>query len=329
MAMTYRSVGKSGLMVSAVGIGGNNFGRAHTQTETQEGTDAVVRAALEEGITTFDLADVYGKEPGLSETMFGKALREVGERARDVVVITKFGMDMQGRNGADYGARGSRRYVTRALEASLRRLGVEAIDLYFYHTPDGVTPPEETLGALSDAVRAGKIRYYATSNHAGWQLADASHLAAVRGFVGPIATESHYNLIDRRAELEVVPAAQRFGLGIFPYFPLANGLLTGKYRRGEAPQGSRIAHSKAALLESTDWDQIEDFVAFAQARGLTPVQVAMSWLASRPCVASVIAGATTPQQVRQNAASLVWEPSSADLAELDAIFPPPEKVALF
>lgn len=325
----YRALGNSGLVVSGVGLGCNNLGRAGTPTESQEGTDAVIEAAVDAGITLFDVADVYGKEPGTSERMFGQALSGLGRAAEDVVVVSKFGMDMRGANGADHGARGSRRYVNRALDASLSRLGRDHIDLYFYHTPDGVTPAEETLAALDDAVKAGKVRYIGTSNHSGWQIADADHLARTGGRTRYVAAENHYNLLDRRAELEVIPAAQRFGVGILPYFPLANGLLTGKYRNGTAPDGSRLSHSKSELLESTDWDQIERFVAFAAERDLTPIQVAFSWLASRPQVASVIAGATTPDQVRSNAVAASWVPSEDDLAELDRIFPAPEKIALF
>ena len=325
----YRPLGDSGLIVSSVGLGCNNLGRAGTPTEGQEGTDEVIRAALEAGITLFDVADVYGKEPGTSERMFGRALSRLGRDAEDVVVVSKFGMDMKGANGADHGARGSRRYVARALEASLERLGRDHIDLYFYHTPDGVTPPEETLAALDDAVRAGKVRYLGHSNHSGWQIADAEHLARSSGGARYVAAENHYNLLDRRAELEVLPAAERFGVGVLPYFPLANGLLTGKYRKGRAPEGSRLSHSKRELLESTDWDQIERFVEFAQERDLSPVEVAFSWLASRPQVASVIAGATSPDQVRVNAAAASWTPDEDDLAELDRIFPAPARIALY
>ena len=329
MTMRYNTVGYSGLQVSAVGIGGNNFGRAHTRTESPEGTLEVVRTALESGINLFDLADCYGREPGLSETLFGKALNQLGTLGENAVVVTKFGMDMRGVNGPEHGARGSRRYMMRALDASLKRLGRDHVDLYLYHTPDGITPPEETLAAMSDAVRAGKVRYIGTSNHAGWQLADLAHLADEPGMVAPIATESHYNLLDRRAELEVIPAAQRFGLGTLPYFPLANGLLTGKYRNGKAPDGTRVAHSKPQLLESTDWQQIDAFIEFAHERELSPLQVALSWLATRPTVPSVIAGATTPEQVRQNAQAADWVPQPEDEAALEQIFPAPDRIALF
>ncbi|EMY33363.1 aldo/keto reductase, partial [Arthrobacter crystallopoietes BAB-32] len=233
--MEYRRLGTSGLTVSAVGLGCNNLGRTGTPTESQEGTDAVVTAALEAGVTFFDVADSYGRTPGLSEEFLGKAL---GSRRQDVVVATKFGMDMRGANGEDFGARGSRRYIVRAAEASLRRLGTDWIDLYQFHTPDPLTPIEETLSALDDLVRAGKVRYFGHSNMAGWQIAEAEFTARMHGFTRFISSQNHYNLLDRRAELEVTPAAEAYGLGVLPYFPLANGLLTGKYKDGKAPEGS-------------------------------------------------------------------------------------------
>ncbi len=324
--MEQRRLGNSGLSVSAVGLGCNNLGRRGSATQTQEGADAVVAAAIEAGITLFDVADVYGAEPGQSEQMLGRALR--GHRD-EVVLATKFGMDMSGANGPDFGARGSRRYVIAAVEASLRRLDTDHIDLYQLHTPDPLTPIEETLAALDDLVRAGKVRYIGHSNRAGWQIADAEHVARTRGGARFISSQSHYNLLDRRAELEVVPAATAYGIGVLPYFPLANGLLTGKYSSGTAPQGSRLAQAKQHLVEQADLDQLQAFGAFARERGLTELEVAFSWLASRPQVGSVIAGATRPEQVKENAAAISWVPTGEDQAELDAIFPPAPKVALF
>ena len=324
--MEYRRLGNSGLTVSAVGLGCNNLGRAGTPTESQDGTDAVVHAALEAGVTLFDVADSYGKEPGLSEEFLGRAL---GQRRDDVVVATKFGMDMRGANGEDFGARGSRRYIVRAAEASLRRLGTDWIDLYQFHTPDPLTPIEETLSALDDLVRAGKVRYIGHSNRAGWQIAEAEFTARMHGFTRFVSSQNHYNLLDRRAELEVTPAAEAYGLGVLPYFPLANGLLTGKYKDGKAPEGSRLSHSRTNLLQDADWDQLGAFSKFAADRGLAEIEVAFSWLASRPSVGSVIAGATKPEQIRQNALSAGWKPSAEDLAALDGIFPATPKVALF
>ena len=323
---TYRRVGKSGLTVSTVGLGCNNLGRANTATESQEGTDAVVRAAVDAGLTLFDVADTYGREPGLSETMLGKAL---GGRRADVVVATKFGMDMKGASGHDFGARGSRRYILQAVEGSLRRLGTDWIDLYQFHTPDPLTPIDETLAALDTLVTSGKVRYIGHSNLAGWEIARAEYVARELGGERFISTQNHYNLLDRRAELEVTPAAEEFGLGVLPYFPLANGLLTGKYSPGHAPEGSRLSHTRKHLVHDADWDQLRSFSSFAKERGLTEIQGAFSWLAAQPSVAGVIAGATRPDQVRQNAASADWIPSEQDLAELDAIFPAVPKVALF
>ncbi|TDL34109.1 aldo/keto reductase [Arthrobacter nitrophenolicus] len=323
---TSRRVGKSGLTVSTVGLGCNNLGRANTATESQDATNAVVSAALDAGITLFDVADTYGREPGLSETMLGKAL---GSRRADVVVATKFGMDMKGANGPDFGARGSRRYIIQAVEASLRRLGTDWIDLYQFHTPDPLTPIDETLSALDALVTTGKVRYIGHSNRAGWQIAQAEYVARELGCARFISTQNHYNLLDRRAELEVTPAAGEFGLGVLPYFPLANGLLTGKYSPGHAPEGSRLSHTRTHMVHDADWEQLGRFSRFAKERGLTEIDVAFSWLAAQPSVASVIAGATRPEQVRQNAAAADWIPSEADLQELDSIFPAAPKVALF
>ncbi len=322
----YRRVGNSGLSVSVVGLGCNNLGRSGTVTESQEGADAVVHAALDAGITFFDVADTYGRVPGLSETMLGKA---IGARRDDAVIGTKFGMDMRGANGEDFGARGSRRYIIKAAEASLRRLGTDWIDLYQFHSPDPLTPIDETLSALEDLITSGKVRYIGHSNRAGWQIAEAEYVARARGGARFISSQNHYNLLDRRAELEVTPAAEAYGLGVLPYFPLANGLLTGKYSAGRAPEGSRLSHTRTNLVNDADWEQLGAFGEFAAARGLNEVQVAFSWLAAQPSVSSVIAGATTPEQVRQNAAAVAWKPSHADLAELDDLFPRTPKVALF
>ncbi|WP_433954789.1 aldo/keto reductase [Janibacter indicus] len=324
--MELRRLGHSGLTVSVVGLGCNNLGREGTASQTQEGADAVVHAALDAGVTLFDVADAYGAEPGLSETVLGRAL---GSRRDEVVVATKFGMDVRGANGPDFGARGSRRYITTAVEASLRRLGTDRIDLYQLHTPDPLTPIEETLDALDDLVRAGKVRYIGHSNLAGWQIADAEHTARARGGARFISSQNHYNLLDRRAELEVTPAAEHFGLGVLPYFPLASGLLTGKYSSGSAPEGSRLTHSRQFLLEEADPDQLRAFGDYARARDLTELEVAFSWLASRPAVTSVIAGATRPEQIAANAAAVSWVPTPDDEADLDEIFPTVPRVALF
>ena len=323
---SYNRLGTSGLTVSTVGLGCNNLGRPGTRTEEQAGTDAVVNAAIDAGITLFDVADTYGAVPGLSEERLGKAL---GARRDDIVLATKFGMDMKGANGRDFDARGSRRYIVKAAEASLRRLGTDWIDLYQFHTPDALTPIEETLAALDDLVTSGKVRYIGHSNRTGWQIAEAEFTARMGGYTPFISAQNHYNLLDRRAELEVVPAAEAYGLGILPYFPLANGLLTSKYSSGSAPEGSRLTHSRQNLLEKADLSQLAEFGRFAKDRGLTEVQVAFSWLAAQPAVSSVIAGATTVEQVQQNAEAASWNPSEKDLEELDQLFPRTPKVALF
>ncbi|WBB82528.1 aldo/keto reductase [Micromonospora sp. WMMD882] len=310
--MTYRRLGDSGLVVSVVGVGCNNFGRKLDL----DGTRAVVDAALDAGINLFDTADIYGEPHGGSEELLGAALRG---RRDDVVVATKFGMDMAGMNGPDHGARGARRYVARAVEASLRRLGTDHIDLYQMHEPDPGTPIEETLAALDDLVRAGKVRYLGNSNFTGWQIADADWTARTAGTSRFVSAQNHYSLLERAVEAEVTPACERFGLGLLPFFPLANGLLTGKYRRDEQPPaGSRLAGGGryAARFAAADWDTIEAIEAYAGQRGLSLLQVAIGGLAAQPAVTSVIAGATTPEQVRANAAAGVWQPDADDLAAL-------------
>ncbi|KFC52613.1 aldo/keto reductase [Micrococcus luteus] len=324
--MRHTRLGRSGLTVSVVGLGCNNLGRPGTATLEQAGTDAVVHAALDAGITFFDVADIYGAEPGLSEERLGRAL---GVRRDEVVIGTKFGMDMGGVAGDDGGARGSRRYIVRAVEDSLRRLGTDWIDLYQFHTPDPATPIEETLRALDDLVRAGKVRYVGHSNRAGWQIAQAEYVARELGVERFVSAQNHYNLLDRRAELEVVPAAAEFGLGVLPYFPLANGLLTGKYSQGDAPEGSRLSHVRQHMVADADLEQLAAFGRFARERGITEVQAAIGWLAAQGPVSSVIAGATRAAQVVENAAAADWLATAEDLAELDALFPGPEKVALF
>ena len=337
--MRHTRLGRSGLTVSVVGLGCNNLGRPGTATLEQAGTDAVVHAALDAGITFFDVADVYGAEPGLSEERLGRALAlamvgapvalSLGARRDEVVIGTKFGMDMGGVAGDDGGARGSRRYIVRAVEDSLRRLGTDWIDLYQFHTPDPATPIEETLRALDDLVRAGKVRYVGHSNRAGWQIAQAEYVARELGVERFVSAQNHYNLLDRRAELEVVPAAAEFGLGVLPYFPLANGLLTGKYSQGDAPEGSRLSHVRQHMVADADLEQLAAFGRFARERGITEVQAAIGWLAAQGPVSSVIAGATRAAQVVENAAAADWLATAEDLAELDALFPGPEKVALF
>ena len=310
--MTYRPLGSSGLMVSTVGIGCNAFSRR----ADAEATTAIVDTAIEQGITFFDTADIYGVEPGASETLLGTAL---GARREDVVVATKFGMDMQGRNGPDWGVRGSRRYVRKAVEASLRRLGTDWIDLYQLHQPDPVTPIEETLAALHELVLEGKVRYVGCSNFSGWELVDADWTARTGGYARFVSAQNRYSLLDRSIEAELVPACEQLGVGVLPFFPLEYGLLTGKYRRGQAaPAGSRLALEQTRF-EGADWDRIEALEAFATERGISMLQLAIGGLAAQPAVASVIAGVTRPEQVRANAEAGLWQPGDEDLAALEAI----------
>jgi aryl-alcohol dehydrogenase-like predicted oxidoreductase len=310
--MSYRPLGDSGLMVSAVGIGCNAFGRR----VDLDGVRDILDAAQDVGVTLLDTADIYGGG-GASEELLGEALQG---RRDDFVVATKFGMDMGGANGDDHGARGSRRYVRRAVEASLRRLRVDHIDLYQYHEPDDVTPVEETLSALTDLVREGKVGYLGCSNVAGWQVADADWTARTAGLERFVSVQNRYSLLHRDPEAEVVPAAEQFGLGFLPYFPLEYGLLTGKYRQGEdAPAGSRAAAAAAPWLENADWERIEALTKYAEARDLSLLDVAVAGLAAQPTVSSVISGATSGDQVRANAAAVRWEPTESVLAELDQI----------
>jgi aryl-alcohol dehydrogenase-like predicted oxidoreductase len=280
----------------------------------------VVDAAIDLGINLFDTSDTYGDPRGRSEELLGDAL---GRRRDEVIIATKFGSDMGGLNGRDWGARGSRRYIRRAVEASLRRLGTDHIDLYQMHRPDPHTPIAETLDALDDLVRAGKLRYIGHSNFAGWQVADAAWTALTAHTTPFISAQNEYSLLERSVEAELVPACARFGLGLLPYFPLASGLLTGKYRRGQqAPAGSRLSGDFGAVLARARWDVIERLTEYAEKRDITLLDVAIAGLAAQPTVASVIAGATSAQQVRANAATVHWQPSTSDLAELDEITRP-------
>ena len=308
--MLYAPLGPSGLIVSRVGLGCNNFGARMADDDVPN----VVHAALDAGITLFDTADIYGNAGG-SETLLGKALRG---RRDDAVVATKFGMDMHGANGPDWGARGSRRYIRIAVENSLRRLGTDWIDLYQYHEPDGVTPIEETLGALTELVTEGKVRYIGSSNLSGWQVIDADWTAKTSGYEAFVSAQNEYSWLNRSAEGELVPALEHVGLGLLPFFPLARGLLTGKYRRGQsAPEGSRLARAgQSSHLSDAAFDKVEALSGFAAERGISLLDVAIGGLASMPSVASVIAGATKVSQIESNVAAGQWQPTPEDLRTL-------------
>jgi aryl-alcohol dehydrogenase-like predicted oxidoreductase len=306
--MRYRQLGTSGLTVSVVGLGCNNFARR----VDLEGTRAVVDAALEVGITLLDTADVYGNKGG-SERLLGEVLKG---RREQVVLATKFGAPM---GGPEEEARGSRRYLRQALEASLRRLQTDYVDLYQQHVPDPRTPLEETIAALDELVTEGKVRYAGSSNFAGWQIADADWIARSGRRNRMISAQNHYSLLERGVEEEVVPACLEHGIGLLPYFPLANGLLSGKYRRGEpAPRGTRLA-GRSDLLTDEMFDKVEALEKYAAERGRNLLEVAIGGLAAQPAVASVIAGATRPEQVRANAAAGDWQLTAGQLAALDAI----------
>jgi len=309
--MEYRRLGSSGLKVSEVGLGCNNFG----MRIDQEATHAVVGACLDAGITFFDTADVYGGSK--SEVMLGEALK--GKRG-EVVLATKFAMPMG--KGPDQRG-GSRRYVMSAVEASLKRLGTDYIDLYQMHGPDADTPIEETLGALDDLVTQGKVRYIGNSNFTGWQIADADWTARDAHINRFVSAQNNYSLLERKVEFEVMPACERFGLGVLPYFPLASGLLSGKYRRGEAPGAdTRLAAWGArgqAALSDKNFDKLEALSAYAEARGHDLLELAFAWLLGHGVVSSVIAGATKPEQVKANAAAAAWKLTPEEVAEVSEL----------
>jgi aryl-alcohol dehydrogenase-like predicted oxidoreductase len=318
--MEYRPLGRSGLMVSSVGLGCNNFGRDKTMTRTQEGTSAVIDAAIDAGVTFFDGADIYGAERGLSESLMGVALKG---RRDDVVLATKFGNDMAGANGPDWGTRGSRRYIRIAVEASLKRLQTDWIDLYQFHYPDPITPVEETLAALDELIAEGKIRYIGHSNFAGWQIADADFRAQLGGHPRFISAQNEYSLLVRDAEREVLPAVRAYGLGFLPYFPLYHGLFTGKFAGGARPADSRIMHTRPHVLDSVPWEAMEGYEAFCAERGITMLEATFGWFLAQPSLASVIAGATTPEQIRQNAAAAsAWTPTPAEIQAISDLFSP-------
>lgn len=314
----YRNLGPSGLRVSTVGLGCNNFGRPGTVTETQKGTDAVIHAAIDAGVTLLDGADIYGGERGLSETLMGNALK--GRRDR-IVLATKFGMDMEGANGPDWDARGSRGYIRRAVEASLTRLQTDWIDLYQLHTPDPHTPIEETLAALDELISEGKVRYIGHSNLRGWQIAEAEFTATLAGHPRFISAQNEYSLLARNEEAEVLPAVRQFGLGFLPYFPLYNGILTGKYTNGSGPADSRVTKLKPQLLDTVNWEGLAHYQAFCDERAITMLQATFSWLLAQPNLTSVIAGATTAEQVVQNVdAATAWTPTPVEIDEISALF---------
>lgn len=317
--MTYRTLGNSGLRVSSVGLGCNNFGRPGTVTEEQDGAARAMHAALDHGITFFDTADIYGYDYGRSEEMMGIAL---AGRRDEVVLATKFGHTDYESPIPHWGARGSRRYVRLAVEQSLTRLKTDWIDLYQLHTPDPLTPIEETLAALDELIDEGKIRYIGHSNFAAWQLVEADLIAQLRGYSRFISAQNEFNLLTREAEAELLPVAEQYGVGFLPWFPLYNGLFTGKFTRDGGPADTRIMRQRPHLLENAPWDAMERYTAFCAERGIGMLEATIGWMLTRPAMGSVIAGATTVEQVAQNAAAAsAWTPTADDLALIDEFFP--------
>ena len=317
--MESRPLGTSSLRVSATGLGCNNLGRSGTATETLEGTTAVIDAAIEHGITLFDTADIYGKEFGLSERLLGQALKG---RRDQVIVATKFGHGDIAPDLVGDARKGSRTYIRAAVEGSLERLGIETIDLCQQHTPDPGTPIEETLAALEELVREGKVREIGNSNYDATQLDAADRAATASGTARFVSVQNEYSLLDREAEDEVLPAAERLGIGFLPYFPLANGLFTGKFTRADRPADSRIARQRPHIAENADWDAMEAYAAFCAQRGITMLEATFGWFLALPQLSSVIAGATRVEQVVQNAAAGDrWRPTPAERDEISAFFP--------
>jgi aryl-alcohol dehydrogenase-like predicted oxidoreductase len=310
--MQKRQIGRSGLRVATVGLGCNNFG----WKIDQEASNKVIARALDLGIDLFDTADCYGIKGGDSEIVLGKAL---GQRRKDIVLLSKFGVGLNDPAARD----SSRRYVMSAVEASLRRLNTDWIDVYMIHWPDYATPMEETLRALDDLVHAGKIRYIACSNLETWRVVDAVWISKHFNLNTFIAAQDHYNLLKRDAEKELLPALQHHGLGLIPYFPLASGLLTGKYSAAANGAEGRLKENFLGLgnvfLTGRNLKLVGALEEFCRSRGHTLLELAVSWLAARSVVASVICGATKPEQVEQNVKAADWVLSAQELAQIDAL----------
>ena len=310
--MELRNLGQSGLQVSLVGLGCNNFGGRLDLDATQ----VVVHKALDVGITLFDTADMYGDRGG-SEEQLGKIL---GDRRKDIVLATKFGMRMDD-EGVKKGA--SRRYIMAAVEESLKRLQTDWIDLYQLHTPDPLTPIEETLRALEDLVTQGMVRYIGCSNLAAWQVVEAHWTAELDRIGRFIACQDEYNLLNRSIECDLFPVMEKYGLGLLPYFPLASGLITSKYKRTVMPEGARLTDNPTfanrVYVTEENWSIVEKLEKFAAKRGHNLLELAFCWLAAQAPTVSIIAGATRPEQIEANAAAVSWELSAEEIAEIDQI----------
>ena len=310
--MEYRNLGSSGLRVSLVGLGCNNFGMRLDLEQTR----AVVDRAFDLGITLFDTADMYGGRGG-SETQLGKIL---GHRRKDIVLASKFGMAMSD-DGTKIGA--SRRYIMSAVEDSLRRLKTDWIDLYQLHQPDPLTPLDETMQALDDLVTQGKIRYIGCSNLPSWQVVESQWISKSMGLNRFVSCQDEYNILNRNVEAELIPAMQKYGCGLLPYFPLASGLLTGKYKRTEMPEGARLTDmptfANRIYLTDENFDIVDNLNKFANKTGHSILELAFGWMASRPTTASIIAGATKPEQIDANVAAVNWVLSQSEIDEVNKI----------
>jgi aryl-alcohol dehydrogenase-like predicted oxidoreductase len=318
-AMPLRPLGRSDLLVSAVGLGCNNFGRPGAATQEQSMTSRVLHAAVDRGITLFDTAEMYGYEHGRSESMMGVAL---AGRRDSVVLASKFGhIEAKNPELLD-SAHGSRRYIRAAVEGSLRRLRTDRLDLYQLHTPDPVTPIDETLSALHELIDEGKVLHIGHSNLSAHAVVEAERAATAGGHPRFISAQNEYSLLQRQGDAELLPTLVRHGLGLLPYLPLANGLFTGKFTREGGPSDSRIMRQRPHVVDDAPWDAIEAFRALSAERGIGMLEATMGWLLSRPAMASVIAGATTAEQVVQNAAAATaWKPDEGALARIDELFP--------
>jgi aryl-alcohol dehydrogenase-like predicted oxidoreductase len=309
--MQQRHIGRTGLRVSCVGLGGNNFG----WKVDQETSNAVVAKALDLGVTLYDTADRYGTKGGDSEIVLGKAL---GSRRKDVVLLTKFGVDL-----TDYSRNSSRRYIMTAVEGSLQRLNTDWIDVYMIHWPDYATPMQETLRALDDLVRSGKVRYLACSNLESWRIADAAWIGKHLNLETFVCAQDQYSLLSREAEKQLIPALEHYGMGLSPYYPLASGLLTGKYSGGASPAEGRLKENFLRLgnqfLNERNLKIVDALDAFCKARGHTLLELAVSWLLSKSVVSSVICGGTKPEQVEQNVQAAGWALTADDLAQIDKL----------
>jgi len=310
-AMEMKTLGKSGIQVSSVGLGCMNFGLMCDQAATT----AIVDATLDAGVNFFDVADIYGGQHGRAETLLGKAL---GDRRKNIVLATKFGAKVGGGGGAVDGG-GSRSYIMQAVEKSLELLGTDYIDLYQHHFPDTGTPLDETLRALDDLVKQGKVRHIGCSNYSGAQLSEAEAITTANGLNAYVTAQNRYSLLCRDIETDLVPVAEKQQVGVLPYFPLESGLLSGKYTRGEKPAAdTRFGKWGGGGIFATDdkYAIVEEIAAYGETIGHSVLDIAIGWLAAQPYVSSVIAGVTKPEQIRQNVAAAGWQPTADQIAEI-------------